>query len=513
MMNQLFHTGLNFINHRAYLRFINGMKNTKDLQQKKLLGTLKMLRNLPAHKEYLLAVNSYQEFRNLPVASYESIQNDIAKQRNQSMDYICQKVKRFQPTSGSSSAVKWIPYSKALLNEFDQAAAVWLYDLGKQYPGILKGRHYWSLSWLPNELRKEQTLNDGDLLSPLRKLFMNNIFSVPEDVMKADSIEDNLFATATYLCADKDLSLISVWSPTFLLSIIHLIENRKNDIIETLTTGKWPKDFSSSIKAPRNSKQAQRLGSLTNIYDLWPKLALISCWDTAQSKVYADKLKSFFPHTPLQGKGLWATEAVVTLPIQNHYRLAYQSHFFEFEDIETKEVYPVWELLIGQEVSPIVTTSSGLIRYKINDRLRVDSIKDGCPSLTFLGRIGDCDLVGEKLSHDQVESIFKILDKDISPVSMVGVQSPIKKKLPYYLCLAHRDKPELADRIEQELQKIFHYKLARDLKQLGPIVVIASQDVHQIYEKVCLDKGMIKGNIKIDSLMMTKNDEFLYATK
>jgi len=69
-------------------------------------------------------------------------------------------VNRYQPTSGSTHKRKWIPYTKSFLNEIDNATGVWIHDLYEQYPGLLNGKHYWSLSWLPSELRQEISNND-----------------------------------------------------------------------------------------------------------------------------------------------------------------------------------------------------------------------------------------------------------------------------------------------------------------------------------------------------------------
>ena len=42
---------------------------------------------------------------------------------------------------------------------------------------------------------------------------------------------------------------------------------------------------------------------------------------------------------------------------------------------------------------------------------------------------------------------------------------------------------------------------------------IDADNIHEIYEQLCINKGMIKGNIKVDPLIMIKTDEFIYATR
>ncbi|MEK5768551.1 GH3 auxin-responsive promoter family protein, partial [Acinetobacter schindleri] len=91
-----------------------------------------------------------------------------------------------------------------------------------------------------------------------------------------------------------------------------------------------------------------------------------SSWDTAGSKAWAEKLKEKLANVQFEGKGLWATEGVVTIPYNDQYPLAYQSHFYEFEYLEGEkqgQIVPSWQLKQGDVVSPLITSGNGLLRY------------------------------------------------------------------------------------------------------------------------------------------------------
>lgn len=513
LTNKFLHLALKLINRRPYQRFINGMKNTKEYQQKNLFQTIEILKDIELHQSKLTNIKTYEEFKNLPITSYQDYKEDIESFKSNKELTFCNDIVRFQPTSGSTSLIKWIPYNQNLLDQFDEAASIWLADLANQYPQILKGKHYWSLSWLPNSLRKQQKIDDSEILSPLKRFFMRRVFAVPNEVMFTETIEENIFSTACFLCASSDLTLVSIWSPTFLISILEVIQDQKEEISEVLKTGEWPIHYPIDVQAPKNISQSLKLNGKINYQTLWPKLALISCWDTSQSKLYANKLKKNFPNTDFQGKGLWATEGVVTLPIGDEYLLSYQSHFYEFQDTKTNKVFPSWELTPGMEVSPILTTPNGLLRYKLNDRLLVTGHRETCPVLVFKGRINDTDLVGEKLSHSIVEDIFGKLKDLATPISLIGIHDPINGSSPYYLLLANEANQDCEKLLEEKLCESYHYKLARDLKQLGAAKVFATQKALEIYEQICLNKGMIKGNIKIDPLITIESDEYIYDYK
>src|SRR5207253_1141539 len=48
---------------------------------------------------------------------------------------------------------------------------------------------------------------------------------------------------------------------------------------------------------------------------LWPALKLLSCWTDGSSGLFVDSLSRRFPGVLLQGKGLLATEAPITIPL------------------------------------------------------------------------------------------------------------------------------------------------------------------------------------------------------
>jgi hypothetical protein len=66
--------------------------------------------------------------------------------------------------------------------------------------------------------------------------------------------------------------------------------------------GSWPSHFQINFKAPKNPPQAKLLQVITNKHDipkLWPMLSLISAWDTANSKDFAQETQNVFSQGPL----------------------------------------------------------------------------------------------------------------------------------------------------------------------------------------------------------------------
>src|SRR5690606_28432983 len=125
---------------------------------------------------------------------------------------------RYQPTSGSSSKIKWVPYTAGFLAELDAAISPFASELYRIAPGARGGRHYWSLSFLPTHLRESTDANvndDAALLSWSKRFYSTMASPVPSWVAYTKTADDSIFATLCFLAACEDLSLISVWSPTF----------------------------------------------------------------------------------------------------------------------------------------------------------------------------------------------------------------------------------------------------------------------------------------------------------
>lgn len=237
---------------------------------------------------------------------------------------------------------------------------------------------------------------------------------------------------------------------------------------------------------------------------LWPSLTLVSAWDTAASGPWAKQLHALLPHANFQGKGLWATEGVVTIPYQGQHTLAYRSHAYEFQNPEDGSVYAPWELEPGQEVMPLLTTGSGLLRYRLKDLVRVDGFNQGVPVLTFLGRAGTTDLVGEKLTAPVLDMAIASLSlpRAITPVCTVAVDDTGQGKPGYLLLLeGQREQDDtIGIKVENQLQQHFHYQLARNLGQLEPLRCVVHPAMRERYLQQCRQRGMIEGNIKMESL-------------
>ncbi|MDF1761984.1 MAG: GH3 auxin-responsive promoter family protein [Oleibacter sp.] len=493
-------------------------------QRNILKDTLALVEGTQSGQKHAVhAAMTMEEFRRqVPITDYDYWHDMIVSQREHNKPLLTSaECERYQPTSGSTSSIKWIPYTRPFLNQLDEAISPWMADLYMHFPRIKRGRHYWSLSWVPSDLREQvgDAINDDLKLLPWwKRIFMAGTMAVPEGVSMASSSDESFFATSCYLMSCTELSFISVWSPTFAISLLQQMQDNRKAIADVLESGQWvaPYQTLSFLTAPKNPKVAKLLrdwdGEVTPEFTklIWPNLGLISCWDTSSSKGWADQLRKLFPHSGFQGKGLFATEGVVTIPLGDQYPLAITSHFYEFEDLDNGDILCAWELKEGMRVRPIITTANGLLRYATKDQLHVTGFINQCPCLTFISRIDGVDMVGEKLSPDSAVNILNSFTgvSELAPVSLLALPASEGRAKPRYALLSNgsviskAQNAELNQKLEDELCQHFHYKLARELGQLDAAQVIIADNAMDIYTGHKIAGGMVAGNIKLEPLVL-----------
>ncbi len=499
-------------------RFASSRQSMEQVQRENLSRLLSQVAGMQiAGAADLQANMSWEKFTSTqPVTDYDYWREAIESQRTLGKEGLSRSpVSRFQPTSGSTSAIKWVPYTKQFLGELDNAISPWVMDLYRQFPRLLAGRHYWSMSWVPTALREsmsEEINDDLQLMSLGKRLLAGATQAVPQNVSLASSSDDSLFATLAWLAADPSLSMMSIWSPTFGLGMLKDMARWRGELADVLASGHWGQRMAGVKNAgcPKSPRAAAMLrewdGALSPDFftALWPSLALVSAWDTAASGPWAKQLHALLPQASFQGKGLWATEGVVTIPYQGQHTLAYRSHVYEFQNPDDGSVYAPWELELGQEVMPLLSTGSGLLRYRLKDLVRVDGFNQGVPVLTFLGRAGTTDLVGEKLTAPVLDLAVASLSLPgtVTPVCTVAVDDAGEGKPGYLLLLEGQSEQQddIGAKVESQLQQHFHYQLARNLGQLEPLRCVVHPAMRERYLQQCRQRGMIEGNIKMESL-------------
>jgi hypothetical protein len=487
------------------------------------------------------SIQTIDEFqKKVPLSTYEDYTESIeAISKGQSMVLTAEPVLMFEITSGSASASKLIPYTRSLRSEFQRAISVWIVDLFRNNPALKNGPAYWSITPLV-EGRNVTSAGipigfeeDSAYLGRWGKFMVDAAMAVPNAVKHIGDMETFRYITLLFLLRQPHLRIISIWNPTFLTLLLEHLPVYWQDLIKDIADGTIsPPDALDrdlrNILLKQLSPDPDRSTTLVSLHpdeyqSIWPDLGMISCWMDASAKPHAEALQTRFPKVPFQGKGLIATEAFVSFPINGLQGniLACTSHFFEFLPVDPQTFSPTTtqtklahQLEKDQTYSVIVTTGGGLYRYQMHDVVQVVDHVFQTPCLRFLGK-GDkiSDWFGEKLNEQFVSAIFADLMQEYKLTPSFAMLAPddhgVEFRYTLYLELPPKQRirelhPGLTSQLDQKLRQNFHYDYCRKLGQVAaPGLFLIDQGASEAFLQACEDQGQRLGNIKPTSLQKT----------
>ena len=287
------------------------------------------------------------------------------------------------------------------------------------------------------------------------------------------------FELSVYLLSRKDLEIISVWSPSYLLTLYHFILENKTAIEKRLVQ--------KQIKVHSDN--------------LFPSLKFISCWGDATSKNDFEKLKKIFSNCTLQPKGLLATEAPMSIPLYNAKGMVPLIHEVFFEFRQGKNLFLIGDIKVNQEYELIITQKGGLYRYTMNDLVQVTHFFHQTPCLRFIGRSQNIsDMVGEKLNEAFINSIF---EQDNNLVALI----PDLESKQYYLLSEKSLMSEDITYVEGQLMNSYHYKVARKLGQLNILRPLHIKNARSKINNYLIEKKQLRwGDIKSSHLYKSEYD-------
>ncbi|MEM7772369.1 MAG: GH3 auxin-responsive promoter family protein [Cyanobacteria bacterium P01_A01_bin.37] len=529
-------------------RFHDALDNPRGAQDRVLADVCDRLMASEYGEQY--GIRGVDDWERLPIVDYEDIEPWVTRQicyPNQAIltpdpVLFCEK------TSGSRGAAKLIPYTQGLRQSFSHLFCIWAHDLIGHGPTFSTGQVYFCVSptlaetqspQVPTEVgERADRLNthalqdDSDYLNTWLQWVLTPFLVMVPQLGRLRSAEEFKEALCLKLLSEPRLETLSIWSPSFLTVHLAYIQRHRHRLIQLL---------GNRISSHR--RDALMADPISWI-EVWPQLKLISCWDSAGAADQANHVRSHVPGVYVQGKGLLATEAPITVPLIQAQRSDDETSqtpgyvplldevFFEFEPVGDglpKTVCRLHDLNEGQEYSIIVSQKGGLYRYRMGDRVRVTHRHRNTPCLEFLGRDQSVsDMVGEKLNSNFVAEVLTHLSLDeASFKSLVPVSHP----QPHYVLLLDRavglenvaiqdiERTEevegegeeegkaialhLAHELEMGLCRAYHYHHARLLGQLAPAQVYIDANIAEHVIQRRLQSGQCWGDMK-HSLLETR---------
>src|SRR5262249_44464519 len=187
-------------------------------------------------------IRSYADFtRRVPLASYDSLEPWIERIRQSEPNVLTRDpVTHLVPTSGSTGARKLIPFTNGLQREFNAAIGPWLVDLQRQFPGLLGGPAYWSVTPALQAPSDEPSVvpigfdADTAYLGGTRRRLAEAVMAVPPHAQRVRTLDEFRFQTLLHLLRCRELRLISVWHPSFLTLLLGALSDFWSELLDEI---------------------------------------------------------------------------------------------------------------------------------------------------------------------------------------------------------------------------------------------------------------------------------------
>ena len=277
-----------FFCKKSYKDFVSNIKSKskiRETQVKILLEILKTnknteyLKNFETESQILNAENEkelIEKFQNkIPIVNYEDIKEFVEKEKSgENNVLLSDKIKLFELTSGSTSDVKYIPYTEKFLKSYMNGVFAWIYNLYQNNKRLFFGSSYWSVSPI---LKREAVTSGGirvgieddtSYFDKVSAFFLNKLFTVPKEIKNTQNMEDFLLITAVFLLLSENLTMISVWSPSFLMILLDFIEKNQKVICQIVKS----EDLGTEFFADKNLENKKYFQIIQKKYrKLWKK--------------------------------------------------------------------------------------------------------------------------------------------------------------------------------------------------------------------------------------------------
>lgn len=482
-------------------------------------------------------IKGIQAYRSqVPILTYDDYKPWIDRiVRGEQRILTKERVLLLEPTGGSSGGSKLIPYTQSLQKEFQAGILTWWHDLYRRYPELRRGSAYWSITPAVHSQQNTGPVPVGFQSDAAyfgwRGLCLSGTLAVPPEVTRFKKVENFRYLTAYFLLKCHDLNLISIWNPTYLTLLLRDIQLYYDQLVADIHQGgiTLPAGEDTSSIQEHLLPDPERAAHLRTVHithgqqdfsQVWPNLKLVSCWMDAAAKEYSEQLRNHFSRVTFQGKGLLATEAMVSLPWTGAGGNvpAFTSHFLEFVSENDGREFLLHELRMGETYRVIVTTGGGLYRYDIGDRVQVTGHALGLPLLKFVGRDRVVDLVGEKLAESHIQPLIsELLSRlriDAKFVMLAPQHTEQGGYYVFYIETVDSGQENLLRQVrillDSALKKNMQYAYARNIGQLAaPCVYQISQGGDRSFYQRCMQEGQRMGDIK-PSILDKRSDWMNY---
>ncbi|PHT62880.1 putative indole-3-acetic acid-amido synthetase GH3.1 [Capsicum annuum] len=450
------------------LEFIEEVTTNVDEVQKRVLEEI-LTRN--ANVEYLQRLNldghtDRETFKKVvPVITYEDIQSDINRIANgDKSPILCsQPVSEFLTSSGTSKGErKLIPTTEEAQGRTSPLYRIMMSVVSQFVPDLGKGKGMYFMF-----IKSEAKTPGGLLARPaLTSIYKSRQFrsnspyanytSPIEAILCLDSYQSMYSQMLCGLCQNREVVHVGSTFASGFIRAIHFLEDHWSLLCNDIRTGtindkvtdpsvreavmkilKPDSELADFIEAECSNNSWQ--GIITR---LWPNTKYVNAVVTGSMSQYIPTLDYYSNSLPLVSAVYASSECFFGInlnpfckPSEVAYTLFPTICYFEFLPIHgsnevinpistptplneknKQQLVDLVDVKIGQEYELVITTYSGLYRYRVGDVLRVAGYKNNAPQFNFICRENVIlSIDSDKTNEIELQNAVKNAENNLMP--------------------------------------------------------------------------------------------------
>lgn len=377
------------------------------------------------------SMNSWSDFsRAVPVRNYEDFSEYIEAALGGEKHVLTgEQPFMFATTSGTTGKPKYVPVTRSYMDEYRRASAVSILNMYRDYPLMAKGNTLTVVSSASEGVTPcgipfgaISGAIYGNVPSLVRKYFA----PIPYEVFTISDYETRYY-TLLRLALTMPISFLITPNPSTIDILCRRLGSNAESLIDDVAggtlnpPGKIETSLFQSVSrfCVPDGKRAKELKLLLDSErfmpsNIWPELALISCWTGAAASFYLEDFPHYFGSTKVEDMTYCASEGRGSVYLgPGKQMLAIDSHYYEFipeAEIESADppILLADQLEEGENYYILFTTSGGLYRYNINDVIKVTGFYNRTPLIEFQYKGGNVSsFTGEKITELQVTEAMR----------------------------------------------------------------------------------------------------------
>ena len=465
---------------RVSARFLRTLGDVTAEQQRVLRRTLALVADSDFGRRFdLHAVRTLADLKHaIPLQTYEDCRPYI--------DRLCdgdtralfspgQQILMFATSSGTTAKAKRIPVTPAFVDDYRRGWNIFGLKMLNDHPrailrAILQSTGRYDAGLTPSGVPYGAITG---LLARTQKGIVRRFYVGRPEIAHLDDSRARYY-TLMRLGIGRDVAFAITASPATLIQMARTAHEHSEALIRDVHDGTLSETIVSDPDLHRtlstgllpNHARAAELARIRSSRghlrprDYW-RLEFLACWTGGSMGYYLQRLAEWWGALPVRDIGLLASEGRVSIPLEDNTPvgvLDVTSAAFEFIPVEQAEAgnpdtLSAGDLVQGRDYVVVISNATGLVRYRLDDVVRMHGRLGQAPLVEFLHRAGRvASIAGEKLTEHQVVAAVSAACQSLDVPQFDYVLAPRWDDPPYYRlnCTLHVG-PEFAAAVDHAL--------------------------------------------------------------